>query len=70
MLDARATLWKVYLRLHELVAKLVAGYELCRRLMQIPGVGPVAALSLGSPLVHPAGLETSPRRAPRRCQRL
>ncbi|WP_315767132.1 IS110 family transposase [Bradyrhizobium sp. SZCCHNR2009] len=45
MLNARAALWKEYCRLHNLVVKLVAGHELCRRFMQIPGVGPIAALS-------------------------
>jgi transposase len=30
---------KEYCRLHELVVKLVASHELCRRFMQIPGVG-------------------------------
>jgi transposase len=35
MLNARAALWKEYLRLHELVVKLVASHELCRRFMQI-----------------------------------
>jgi transposase len=44
MLNARAALWKEYLKLHELVVKFVASHELCRRLMQIPGVGPVAAI--------------------------
>jgi transposase len=32
MLNARAALWKEYLKLHELVVKFVAGHELCRRL--------------------------------------
>ncbi|MCK1657770.1 IS110 family transposase [Bradyrhizobium sp. 151] len=45
MLNARAALWKEYCRLHDLVVRLVAGHELCRRFMQIPGVGPIAALS-------------------------
>ncbi len=47
-LSARAALWKEYRRLHDLVIKFVAGHELCRRFMQIPGVGPVAALSLSA----------------------
>jgi transposase len=45
MLNARAALWQEYCRLHDLVVKLVASHELCRRFMQIPGVGPVPALS-------------------------
>jgi transposase len=45
MLNARAALWKEYCRLRDLVVKFVAGHELCRRFMQIPGVGTVMALS-------------------------
>ncbi len=45
MVSARAVLWKQYCRLHDLVVRLVAGYELARRFMVIPGVGPVTALS-------------------------
>src|SRR6266851_4757495 len=41
VLIARAMLWKQYCRLHDLAVKFVAGHELCRRFMQIPGVGPV-----------------------------
>jgi len=45
VLNARAALWKEYLKLQELMVKVVAGHELYRCFMQIPGVGPVAALS-------------------------
>jgi transposase len=54
MLSARAALWKEYCRLHDLVVKLVASHELCRRFMQIPGVGPVAALSFVTAIDDPA----------------
>ena len=54
LLNARAALWKRYCRLHELVIKLVAGHELCRRFMQIPGVGPVAALSFMTAIDDPS----------------
>jgi transposase len=37
MLNARAALWKKYLRLHELVVKFVAGHELCRHFDADPG---------------------------------
>ncbi len=47
MLSARAALWREYCRLHDLVVKIVAKSELCRRFMAIPGVGPVTALSVG-----------------------
>jgi transposase len=45
MLNALAALWKEYYRLHALVVKLVAAHELWQGFMQIPGVGPVAALN-------------------------
>lgn len=44
MLTARAALWKQYCQLHDLVVKIVARDETCRRFMAIPGVGPVTAL--------------------------
>ena len=53
MLTARAALWKEYCRLHDLVVKMVAQSELCRRLMAIPGVGPVTALSFSSAIDDP-----------------
>jgi transposase len=59
MLNARAALWKEYCRLHELVVKFVAGHELCRRLLQIPGVGPVAALSFVTAIDDPARFKRS-----------
>jgi len=48
-----------YLKLHDLVVKFVAGHELCRRLMQIPGVGPVAALSLVTAIDDPSRFKRS-----------
>lgn len=39
VLSARAALWREYCRLHDLVVKIVAKSELCRRFMAIPGVG-------------------------------
>lgn len=59
MLNARAALWKEYCRLHDLVVKLVAGHELCRRFMQIPGVGPVAALSFMTGIDDPSRFRRS-----------
>jgi transposase len=53
MLNAGAALWKEYCRLHDLVVKLVASHELCRRFMQIPGIGPVTALSFMTPINAP-----------------
>ena len=59
MLSARAALWKEYCRLHELVIKFVAGHELCRRFMQIPGVGPIAALSFVTAIDDPSRFRRS-----------
>jgi transposase len=59
MLNARAALWKEYCRLHNLVVKLVAGHELCRRFMQIPGVGPIAALSFMTAIDDPSRFRRS-----------
>jgi transposase len=59
MLNARAALWKEYCRLHDLVVKLVASHELCRRFMQIPGVGPVAALSFMTAIDDPSRFKRS-----------
>ena len=59
MLNARAALWKEYCRLHDLVVKLVAGHELCRRFMQIPGVGPIAALSFMTAIDDPSRFRRS-----------
>ena len=59
MLNARAALWKEYCHLHDLVIKFVAGHELCRRFMQIPGVGPVAALSFVTGIDDPSRFRRS-----------
>jgi transposase len=54
MLRARAALWQESCRLHDLVFKFVAGHELCRHFMQIPGVGPIAALSFVTAIDDPS----------------
>jgi transposase len=59
MLIARAMLWKQYCRLHDLVVKFVVGHELCRRFMQIPGVGPVTALSFMTAIDDPTRFRRS-----------
>lgn len=59
MLSARAALEKEYLRLHEAVVKLVASHELCRRFMQIPGVGPMGALSFMTAIDDPSRVKRS-----------
>ena len=59
MLGARAAPWKECGRLHDPVVKFVAGHELCRRFMQIPGVGPVAALSFVTAIDDPSRFKRS-----------
>lgn len=59
MLTARAMLWKQYCRLHDLVVRFVAGNELCRRFMHIPGVGPVTALSFMTAIDDPSRFRRS-----------
>ncbi|MBZ9699275.1 MULTISPECIES: IS110 family transposase [unclassified Mesorhizobium] len=59
MLSARAVLWREYCRLHDLVVKIVAKSELCRRFMAIPGVGPVTALSFMTAIDDPSRFRRS-----------
>ncbi|MDK1494272.1 IS110 family transposase [Sinorhizobium sp. 7-81] len=59
MLTARAALWKEYCRLHDLVVKIVARSELCRRFLAIPGVGPVTALSFMTAIDDPSRFRRS-----------
>jgi transposase len=54
MLRAREALWSEYLKLHELVVRMAARSEVCRRFMRIPGVGPVTALSYLAAVEDPA----------------
>lgn len=53
MLRARAALWLEYLTLNKMVVQIAMRDELCRRLMAIPGVGPVTALSFKSAIDDP-----------------
>ena len=53
MLTARAVLWTEYSKLHKLVVRFVARHEVCRRFMEIPGVGPVAALTFMTSIDDP-----------------
>lgn len=45
MLDVRRSLFEGYERLHKVLLQVVQHDAICRRLMTVPGVGPVAALS-------------------------
>lgn len=53
MLRARESLWLEYLTLNKLVVQIAMRDELCRRLMAIPGVGPVTALSFKTAVDDP-----------------
>lgn len=53
MLRARQALWDEYVKLHRLVVQIVARDELCRRFLEIPGVGPVTALTFASAIDDP-----------------
>lgn len=53
MLRAREALWVEYLTLNKLVVQIAMRDELCRRLMAIPGVGPVTALSFKTAIDDP-----------------
>ena len=59
MLRARAALWAEYVKLHRLVLQLVARDELCRRYLDIPGVGPVAALTFATAIDDPRRFKRS-----------
>jgi len=59
MLTARAALWAQYTKLHALVVRFVAGNELCSRFMEIPGVGPVAAMTFMTAIDDPSRFKRS-----------
>ncbi|WP_306119160.1 MULTISPECIES: IS110 family transposase [unclassified Roseitalea] len=59
MLRARHALWIEYLTLHKLATQLAMRDELCRRLMTIPGVGPITALSFTSAIEDPSRFRRS-----------
>lgn len=59
MLRARAALWVEYVKLHKLVLHIVARDELCRRFLDIPGVGPVTALTFVTAIDDPTRFKRS-----------
>ena len=59
MLDARAALWTQYLKLHAMVVQVATHDETCRRFMHIPGVGPIAALSVRAAIDDPTRFRRS-----------
>ena len=59
MLDARTVLYKTYLKLDNAVKGLVRVDPICRRLMSIPGVGPVTALTFKAVVDDPNRFKSS-----------
>lgn len=59
LLDARTMLYKTYLKLDNAVKALVKTDPLCTRLMTIPGVGPVTALTFKAGVDDPARFKSS-----------
>jgi transposase len=59
MLCAWSALWTEYNKLHQLFVQLVGRDELCRRFRQIPGVGPIAALSFMTAIDDPSRFKRS-----------
>lgn len=59
MLRARAALWAEHAKLHRLVVQLTLKDEVCRRFMEIPGVGPITALAFKSAVDDPSRFKKS-----------
>ena len=59
LLDARTVLYKTYLKLDNAVKGLVRADPVCRRLMSIPGVGPVTALTFKAAVDDPSRFKSS-----------
>src|SRR3546814_20633592 len=53
MLTVRASVLEACAKLHKLVLNFVAGDEVCRRFMTVPGVGPITALSFKAAIDAP-----------------
>jgi transposase len=59
MLLARATLKAEYEKLHKAVLAIVREDEVCRRLMTVPGVGPLVAVTFKSAVDNPSRITKS-----------
>ena len=59
LLDARTALYKTYLKLDNAVKGRVRVDSICRRLMSIPGVGPVTALTFKAAVDDPSRFKSS-----------
>jgi transposase len=64
LLRLRRTLMAEAMTLHRTLLRIVKGDEVCRRLMTIPGVGPVAALAFKTTIDHPQRFRRSADVAP------
>ena len=59
LLDARTVLYKTYLKLDNAVKALVRVDPICQRLMSIPGIGPVTALTFKAAVDDPSRFKSS-----------
>ncbi len=53
MLEVRRGVWKGYMALQNLVVRIVKDDPVCRRLMTVPGVGPIAVLTFRAAVDDP-----------------
>lgn len=59
MLAARAAMWKEYSKLHKAMLVIVRRDEICRRLMSVPGVGPLVAITFKTAIDDPGRIQKS-----------
>jgi transposase len=59
MLAARAALWREFEQLHREMLRIVREHKICRRLMSIPGVGPLVAITFKSAIDDPGRIAKS-----------
>lgn len=59
LLDARVALYQHYLELDRRVKRAASHDEVCMRLMTVPGVGPIAALTFKAAVDDPLGFKSS-----------
>ncbi len=59
MLSARAALRVEYEKLHKAVLAIVGEDAVCRRLMTVPGVGPLVAMTYKSTMDDPSRITKS-----------
>jgi transposase len=59
LLDARTALFQRYLELDRRVKRTASDDEVCMRMMTVPGVGPIAALTFKASVDNPARFKRS-----------